>query len=122
MSCVASNDYAVDPEMYELLIDMKHNIHDLKELYSHAMFSEDGIYKELTQIAADMTELRQDLAVLKSDVADLKDDMKEVRQDIKEIRGEVREMAGSLSGMQTRLNWWLVIAGVVIAVLQYFRP
>ena len=103
----ASDDYAVEPEMYELLIDMKHNIHDLKELYSHAMFSEDGIYN---------------VAVLKSDVADLKDDMKEVRQDIKEIRGEVREMAGSLSGMQTRLNWWLVIAGVVIAALQYFRP
>ena len=36
------------------------------------MFSEDGIYKELTQIAADMTELRQNVAVLKSDVADLK--------------------------------------------------
>ena len=119
--------YEIEPEfserhgVYRILRDMNEDIRELRN-------SQHETDRRLTRLESTTDELKKDVAVLQSDVSGLKDDMKEVRQDIKEIRqdmkdlhGEVREIAGSLSGMQTRLNWWLVIAGVVIALLQFLK-
>lgn len=134
--------YAIGPEVsesygvYRILRDMNEDIRELKDSQyetdrrlTHLESTTEELQKDVAVLKQDVAVLKQDIAVLKSDVSGLKNDMKEVRHDIKEIRqdmkdlhGEVREIAGSLSGMQTRLNWWLVIAGVVIATLQYFRP
>ena len=123
--------YAIEPEfserhgVYRILRDMNEDIRELKDSQYEFHHETD---RRLTRLESTTDELKKDVAVLQSDVSGLKDDMKEVRQDIKEIRqdmkdlhGEVREIAGSLSGMQTRLNWWLVIAGVVIALLQFLK-
>ena len=101
---------------------MNDDIRNIRDTQYETRHEITGIKQRLTTLEADVSVLKQDVAVLKSDVVDLKNDMKKVRQDMKDLHGEVREIAGSLSGMQTRLNWWLVIAGVVIAALQYFIP
>ena len=127
-----SRDYhEIEPEflerhgVYRILRDVNEDIRELKDSQYEFHRETD---RRLTRLESTTDELKKDVAVLQSDVSGLKDDMKEVRQDIKEIRqdmkdlhGTVREIAGSLSGMQTRLNWWLVIAGVVIAALQFFK-
>ena len=124
--------YDIEPEfserhgVYRILRDMNEDIRELKDSQYEFHRETD---RRLTRLESTTDELKKDVAVLKSDVSGLKDDMKEVRQDIKEIRqdmkdlhGTVKEIAGSFSGMQTRFNWWLVIAGVVIAALQFLKP
>ena len=38
-----------------------------------------------------------------------------------EVLKKELEGAGSFGAMQTRLNWWLVVVGIAIAALQYWR-
>ena len=127
--------YEIEPEfserhgVYRILRDMNEDIRELRNSQHETDRRLTRLESTTEEIKKDVSGLKQDVAVLKSDVSGLKDDMKETRQDIKEIRqdikdlhGAVKEIAGSLSGMQTRFNWWLVIAGVVIAALQFFKP
>ena len=68
-----------------------------------------------------MQDLKLSVGVTQSKVSGLEEDVKELRQDIKELTGGIRELTGGMSGMQTRLNWWLVFAGIVISLLQYIK-
>ena len=132
--------YEIEPEfseryggVYRILRDMQEDVRELRnsqyEFHRETDRRLTRLESTTEEIKKDVSGLKQDVAVLKSDVSGLKDDMKETRQDIKEIRqdikdlhGTVKEIAGSLSGMQARFTWWLVIAGVVIAALQFFKP
>ena len=127
--------YEIEPDfserhgVYRILRDMNEDVRELKASQYETDRRLTRLESTTEEIKKDVTVLKKDVAVLQSDVSGLKEDMKEVRQDIKEIRqdmkdlhGTVKEIAGSLSGMQTRFNWWLVIAGVVIAALQFLKP
>ena len=119
-------DTETHPAVYEMLQDMSRDIRELKDTqyeFQHETRHEiAGINQRLTAVEQDTAKLKQDVAVLKSDVSTLKEDVKELRQDVKDLHGEVKGIAGMIGGMQTRLNWWLVIAGIVLALLQYLKP
>ena len=121
-------DTETHPAVYEILQDMSSDIRELKDTQYEQHHELTGIKQRVTRLESDTAELKrdvstlkQDVAVLKSDVSTLKEDVKELRQDMTALHGEVKGIAGMLSGMQTRLNWWLVIAGIVLALLQYLK-
>ena len=94
----------------ELYVFRRETNHDMSEVKSR-----------LVNLEASGAKNEKSRDKLQSDVAELKEDVRELRQDIKELHGGIREIAGGMSGMQTRLNWWLVFAGIVIALLQYIK-
>ena len=118
-------DTETQPAVYDLLQDMSRDIRNLRDTqyeFQHETRHElAGIKQRLTAVEQDTAKLKEDVAVLKNDVSTLKEDVKELRQDMTALHGEVKGIAGMLSGMQTRLNWWLVIAGIVLALLQYLK-
>ncbi len=111
--------------VYRILRDMSEDMQELKdsqhEFQRETKHELECINQGLTRLENSEAKHDKDIEILKSDAAGLKDDMKEFRQDMKELRGEVREIAGNLSGMQTRLNWWLVAVGIIIAALEYLK-
>ena len=122
---------AVDAEtmpqhgVYTILRGMNDDIRELKNAhYEYARLTDGRLSRledDVSELKRDMQALKGDTEVLKHDVSELKEDVRELRQDLKELHGGLREIAGGMSGMQTRLNWWLVFAGIVIALLQYIK-
>ena len=121
-------DTETRPAVYDLLQDMNADIREIRDVQYEQHHELTGLNQRVTRLESDVSDLkcdvstlRQDVAVLKRDVSGLKEDVKELRQDMKDLRGEVKGIAGILGGMQTRLNWWLVIAGIVLALLQNLK-
>ena len=119
------NDTATLHGVYALLRDMSRDIRkqsDQQYEYQHETRHDIADLRErLTRLETSDVKHDKDIEILKSDVTDLKSDMKSVRQELHDIHGEVRELSGMMTGMQTRLNWWLVIAGIILALMQYLR-
>ena len=111
--------------VYTILRNVSNDIHGLKNAHYEYARLTDGrlsrLEEDVSELKRDMQVMKGDTEVLKHDVAELKEDVRELRHDIKELHGGLREIAGGISGMQTRLNWWLVFAGIVIALLQYIK-
>ena len=127
----ASEQMTVDAEtmlvhgVYTILRDIEGKVQNVgNELY---MFRRETL-RDMSEVKSrlsnlESTDVKRDKSIdkLQSEVAGLKEDVRELRQDIKELTGGIRELTGGMSGMQTRLNWWLVFAGIVIALLQYIK-
>lgn len=77
--------------------------------------------EELSSLKKEVLDLRISAGVTEHRLTELKDDVKGLREEVSELRGDMREMSGSFTAMQTRLNWWLVGVGIVIAVLQLWK-
>lgn len=80
-----------------------------------------GLKREVVdlKISADVTEHR--LNEFREDLKELRQEVNGLHQEVNGLRGDLREMAGNIGAMQTRFSWWLVIVGVVIAAMQYWK-
>ena len=117
---------AVSPRgVYTILQGVDVSLRELRDTQSETSRRTDT---RLTQLAEEVSGLKEEVTSLKvaegvtqHKISALEDDVRELRRDIKELHGDIREIAGGFTMMQTRLNWWLVIAGLVIAALQLWR-
>ena len=75
----------------------------------------------LNEFRDDIKELRQEVSGLHQEVNGLQQEVSGLRQEVNGLRGDLRELAGNLGAMQTRFSWWLVIVGIVIAAMQYWK-
>lgn len=111
--------------VYTILRDIDSKVQNVgNELYMFRRETSHDMSEVKNRLSTlESTDVKRDKSIdrLQSEVAVLKEDVHELRQDIKELTGGIRELSGGLSGMQTRLNWWLVFAGIVIALLQYIK-
>ena len=111
--------------VYTILRDISEDIRELKNAqYEYARRTDGRLFRleeDTAILKREVQDLKVSAGVTQSKVSGLAEDVKELRQDIKELTGGIRELTGGISGMQTRLNWWLVFAGIVIALLQYIK-
>ena len=111
--------------VYTILRDISDDIRELKNAQYEYARRTDGrllrLEEDTASLKREMQDLKLSVGVTQSKVSGLEEDVKELRQDIKELTGGIRELTGGMSGMQTRLNWWLVFAGIVISLLQYIK-
>ncbi len=68
-----------------------------------------------------LNEFRDDIKELRQEVSGLHQEVNGLQQEVNGLRGDLRELAGNLGAMQTRFSWWLVIVGIVIAAMQYWK-
>ncbi|MBQ7193743.1 MAG: hypothetical protein IJR98_05175 [Synergistaceae bacterium] len=111
--------------IYSILRGIDTNLRELHdEFYDYRKESESRMSRmgeEVSNLKREVTDLKITTGVTEHRITELREDVKELRQEVSGLRGELREIAGSFAMMQTRLNWWLVIVGIVIAALQYWK-
>ena len=77
--------------------------------------------QEVSGLHQEVNGLQQEVSGLHQEVGGLHQEVNGLRQDVNGLRGDLLEMAGNIGAMQTRFSWWLVIVGVVIAAMQYWK-
>ena len=77
--------------------------------------------QEVSGLHQEVSGLRQEVNGLQQNVSGLHQEVNGLRQEVNGLRGDLRELAGNLGAMQTRFSWWLVIVGIVIAAMQYWK-
>ena len=111
--------------VYSLLREMSNDVQEVKDgLYDNRHEAEGHFHRiddELSLERKEITDLKISAGVTEHRMTELREDVKELRQEVNGLRGDLREIAGSLGAMQTRFNWWLVIVGIAIAALQYWK-
>ncbi|MBQ6113865.1 MAG: hypothetical protein IJL11_00660 [Synergistaceae bacterium] len=90
---------------------------DIKELRQEVS----GLHQEVNELQQNVSGLRQEVNGLQQNVSGLHQEVNGLRQEVNGLRGDLRELAGNLGAMQTRFSWWLVIVGIVIAAMQYWK-
>ena len=87
-----------------------------------------GLHQEVNELQQNVSGLRQEVNGLQQNVSGLhqevnglQQEVSGLRQEVNGLRGDLRELAGNLGAMQTRFSWWLVIVGIVIAAMQYWK-
>ena len=97
---------------------------DIKELRQEVS----GLHQEVNELQQNVSGLRQEVNGLQQNVSGLhqevnglQQEVSGLRQEVNGLRGDLRELAGNLGAMQTRFSWWLVIVGIVIAAMQYWK-
>ena len=90
---------------------------DIKELRQEVS----GLHQEVSGLRQEVNGLQQNVSGLHQEVNGLQQEVSGLRQEVNGLRGDLRELAGNLGAMQTRFSWWLVIVGIVIAAMQYWK-
>ncbi len=111
--------------IYPILRGIDNSVRELKDEYYESSREDRSrmsrMEEELSSLKKEVLDLRISAGVTEHRLTELKDDVKGLREEVSELRGDMREMSGSFTAMQTRLNWWLVGVGIVIAVLQLWK-
>ena len=110
------------------LNEFRDDIKELRQEVSGLHQEVNGLQQEVSDLHQEVGGLRQEVNGLQQEVSDLHQEVgglhQEVnglRQDVNGLRGDLLEMAGNIGAMQTRFSWWLVIVGIVIAAMQYWK-
>lgn len=119
------HDVMTPQGIYPLISGIDESVRELREeFYDYRKESNGRMHRmeeEISGLKREVTDLKISAGVTEHRLTELREDIKELRQEVNGLRGDMREIAGSFGAMQTRLNWWLVIVGIAIAALQYWK-
>ena len=111
--------------LYPLIRGIDKTIRELNdEVYDFRRSSDDKFSRmeeDISGIKKDMVDIKITTGVTQSELSSLKEDVKEIRRDVSELKGTLKELTGSFTAMQARFNWGLVILGIIIALLQFWK-
>ncbi|MBR0186175.1 MAG: hypothetical protein IJQ24_09115 [Synergistaceae bacterium] len=103
------------------LNEFRDDIKELRQEVSGLHQEVNGLQQEVSGLHQEVSGLRQEVNGLQQNVSGLHQEVNGLRQEVNGLRGDLRELAGNLGAMQTRFSWWLVIVGIVIAAMQYWK-
>ncbi len=98
--------------------ELNDNLYDLKRDANSRLARLD---EDVAAVKKDLTDLKITTGVTQHELSSLKNDLKDLQRDVSDIKGCVRELSGGFSAMQTRFNWGLVILGIVVALIQFWK-
>ena len=103
------------------LNEFRDDIKELRQEVSGLHQEVSGLRQEVNGLQQNVSGLHQEVNGLQQEVSGLHQEVNGLRQEVNGLRGDLRELAGNLGAMQTRFSWWLVIVGIVIAAMQYWK-
>ena len=119
------HDTMTQQGIYPILSGIDESVRELREEFYDFHKESNGrkirMGEEISGLKREVTDLKISAGVTEHRLTELREDVKELRQEVNGLRGDMREITGSFGAMQTRLNWWLVVVGIAIAALQYWR-
>ncbi len=98
--------------------ELSDNLYDLKRDANSRLSRIDD---DLSAAKKDLTDLKITTGVTQNELSSIKNDLKDLRRDLSDIKSCVRELSGGFSVIQTRFNWGLVILGIVVALIQFWK-
>lgn len=110
---------------FELIKSLNRNIRELSDnLYGLKRDANSRLSRlddDITAAKKDLTDLKITTGVTQHELSSFKDNLKDIQRDLSDIKSCVRELSGGFSAIQTRFNWGLVILGIVVALIQFWK-
>ena len=107
--------------MEEEVSGLKREVVDLKISAGVTEHRLNEFRDDIKELRQEVSGLHQEVNELQQNVSGLRQEVNGLQQEVNGLRGDLRELAGNLGAMQTRFSWWLVIVGIVIAAMQYWK-
>ena len=98
--------------------ELSDNLYDFKRDTNSRL---SRLEQDIVAAKKDLTDLKITTGVTQHDLASVKNDFKDLQRDLSDIKSSVRELSGAFSALQTRFNWGLVILGIVVALIQFWK-
>lgn len=110
---------------FDIIKSLDKNVRELSDnLYDFKRDTNSRLSRLDDDVAAakkDLTDLKITTGVTQHEVSGLNNDLKDLQRDLSDIKSSLRELSGGFSAMQTRFNWGLVILGIVVALIQFWK-